>query len=563
MFLPVSREEMEALGWDAPDVILITGDAYIDSPFIGAALIGKVLMNAGYRTALIPQPDIHSEHDIIRLGEPKLFWGVTSGCMDSMIANYTAGKKKRRQDDLTAGGQNTRRPDRALIVFCGLIRRYWKNTRPIIIGGLEAGLRRISHYDYHQNSIRRSILCDARADILVYGMAERTIVELADRLAKQQPVTDVRGLCLLESQPRPGYIELLPHQKVSQDKSAFRDMFLTFYEHANQEADIGLYQQQDTRYLIHNPPQPCLTPAELDQIYELDFEREAHPCHDREGIVPGVETFRSAITTHRGCVGQCHFCSIALHQGRSLISRSQASILREARNLSQRPGFKGIISDIGGPTANMFGMYCQRQSVSDSRDGKPCKKTRCLTPKICPHLAVNHEAQIQLLRQLRKIPEIRHAFIASGVRHDLILADKQFGKKYLAEIIRWHISGQLKLAPEHCSPHVLKLMGKPEINVFKKFKQEFDHLNQTMGKRQYLTCYFMAAYPGCTLEDMRAVQKFSRQTLKFKPEQVQIFTPTPSTIASLMYYTQTNPFTGEKLFVETDMREKEKQKRMN
>ncbi len=557
MFPAAAKEDLKRLGWSGLDVILVTGDAYIDSPFIGAAVIANTLLDAGYRVGVIAQPDTGGGEDIMRLGEPELFWGVTSGCMDSMAANYTASKKKRRRDDLTAGGVNIRRPDRALIVYCGLIRRYFKNTRPVVIGGLEAGMRRISHYDYMQDKVRRSILFDARADMLVYGMGEKTVLNIAEALSRNYSVTDIPGLCIIGPKPGPEYIELPGHETVSRDKNAFREMFSTFYENTDWRTAKGLYQKQDTRYLIQNPPQPPLSPEALDHLHELDYELDTHPIHLGDGTVPGVETFRFAVATHRGCFGQCHFCSITAHQGRTVISRSPESILREIGRLSRHPKFKGIISDVGGASANMYGMYCRLDAK-----GRPCKRRRCLLPEICPNLAVSHKPQIELLRAIRKIAAIRKVFIGSGVRHDLVMADRKFGDRYLDEIVRSHVSGQLKVAPEHCSGPVLDLMGKPKIDVFNEFKEKYDRLNREAGKKQYLTCYFMAAYPGCTMDHMAEARRFARKTLRFAPEQVQIFTPTPSTPATLMYYTETSFPDGEAIHVEKNNRVREAQKRM-
>lgn len=556
MFLPTTREEMSRLGWPELDVILVTGDAYIDSPFIGVALIGKALLNAGFRVGVIGQPDTDSGRDISRLGEPSLFWGVSAGCMDSMVANYTATKKPRRRDDLTAGGVNNRRPDMAVIVYCNIIRRYFKRTRPIVIGGIEAGLRRISHYDYWKNKVRRSILFDARADILVYGMGETTVCDIAERLKNKQPADDLRGTCVIQSEPPEGYVELPGHTDAAKDKAAFHRMFRLFYENNDPFTAKGLFQKQDTRYLVQNPPGMPMRPEELDRIYEMDFERDVHPRHENQGRVPGIETFRFAITTHRGCFGQCNFCGISAHQGRAVVSRSPASLIREAETLTRHLKFKGIIHDVGGPTANMYGMSCGRMRGRGVCDGR-----RCLTPAICPKLGVNHARQIDLLKRIRELPNVRKVFIGSGIRHDLVVRDKKHGEAWLENVIRHHVSGQLKLAPEHCSKRVLKLMGKPGIEAFETFKQKYDRINKRLGKKQFLSCYFIAAYPGCATDDMREAQRFARQTLKFRPEQVQIFTPAPSTPATMMYYTETD-LNGTPLFVEKGMKGKEAQKRV-
>jgi len=557
MFLPTTQNELKALGWKSLDVILITGDTYIDSSYIGVAVIGKVLLNAGFRVGIIAQPDIDSNKDITRLGEPDLFWGVTSGCLDSMISNYTSSQKRRRRDDLTAGGENTRRPDLAVIAYSNLIRKYYKRTKPIVLGGIEASLRRISHYHFWTDSVRRSILFDAKADILVYGMGEKTVLELAVKLRRHQPIFDTRGICYPAKEPTKGYIELPPHMEVVRDKHKFGLMFQTFYENTDPFSAKGLYQQQDTRYLIQNPPQLPMKTDELDQVYELDYERDVHPFYRGDGEVRAMETIRFSITSHRGCYGECNFCAIAAHQGRAVIERSEASLLKEAAVLTRHPEFKGIIQDVGRPTAKMYGSTCKRK-----KQAAACRHRRCLLPTICSNLSVSHERQIRLLRKLRKLPKIRKVFIGSGIRHDLILADKTFGSRYLKEICKHHVSGQLKIAPEHCVDRVLHLMGKPGAANLAEFKRLFDRINTNLGAKQFLTCYLMAAHPGCTLDDMDELRQCVAKLFGFVPEQIQIFTPSPSTYSTLMYYTQTDPESGGPIFVEKKPRGKEKQKRL-
>lgn len=555
MFLPTSTGEMKKLGWKDLDVVLVTGDAYIDSPFIGVAVIGKILVDAGFRVGIIPQPDLNTGRDISRLGQPRLFWGVTAGCMDSMVANYTATGKPRRKDDLTSGGINRRRPDLAVVVYSNLIRRHFKNTCPIVIGGIEASLRRISHYDYIQNKIRRSILFDSRADILVYGMGEKTVLEISERISHRRPLNNIPGTCTIETDmPGGGYIQLPDHQMVVRNKEAFRQMFLLFLQNSDPVTARGLFQKQDTRYLVQHPPRKPLSPDELDRVYEIPFERDVHPCHRKEGSVSGIETIRFSVTTHRGCFGQCDFCGISLHQGRAVVSRSPDSIVREVQSLTRHPRFKGIIHDVGGPTANMYGMECKKMAVRGS-----CQDKRCLFPVVCERLTACHDRHIDLLRRLTSLPEIRRVFISSGIRHDLVIHDRKFGEKWLKNLINHHVSGQIKLAPEHCSDHILELMGKPGIKVFQAFKEKYDRINRLSGKKQFLSCYFIAAYPGCSLEDMQAARKFAQKVLKFYPEQVQIFTPTPSTPATAMYYTQTD-LNGKNLFVEKRTAGKQAQK---
>ncbi len=542
-------------GWDGLDVILVTGDAYIDSSYIGVAVIGKVLLARGYRVGIIAQPDLESGTDIARMGEPELFWGVTGGCVDSMVSNYTAMNKPRREDDLTAGGRNVRRPDRACIAYTNLIRHYFRHTVPIVLGGIEASLRRIAHYDYWSDSVRRSILLDAKADLIVYGMGESTVVELADHLRQGKSVETLRGTCFMTRERREGYVELPDYPTVATDKRAFAHMFMLFSRNNDPLTAKGLQQRYGDRYLTHNPPAMPLSPGELDRVYELDYERAVHPYYAKDGEVRALETIRSSITSHRGCYGECNFCAISPHQGRTVVSRSEASIIREAGSIASQPWFNGIIFDVGGPTANMYGFECSRKTKVGG-----CSKKRCLFPAICGDLSPNHSRQIELLRRLRRVPGVKRVFIGSGVRYDLILADECHGEAYLRELVAHHVSGQLKVAPEHCEHNVLKLMGKPSIRVLGRFRARFQAVCQQAGKKYFLTYYFVAAYPGCTEEDMRALARFARDQLHHRPEQVQIFTPTPSSFASLIYWTEEDPVSGEHIFVEKSLAGKQRQK---
>ena len=554
MFLPTTRQECEALGWDKLDIVLVTGDSYVDSPFIGVSVIGQVLLKAGYRVGIIAQPGVQST-DIARLGEPELFWGVTGGSIDSMVANYTVTRKRKKSDDLTPGGENNRRPDRAVIAYANLIRRHFKNTRPIVLGGIEASLRRIAHYDYWSDSVRRSILFDAKADILVYGMGEKTVVELAERLKSGQEIADLRGICYIARKKPEGALELPPFEEVARDKGAFIEMFHTFYRNNDPLTAKGLCQQQDTRYLAQNPPAHPLSQEELDSVYEIDFQRAQHPFYEILGPVKALETIRFSLTTHRGCYGECNFCSIAVHQGRTVRWRSEASVVREARHLARLPDFKGYIQDVGGPTANMYGFECEKKTTQGS-----CADKRCLYPEICPQMAVDHGKQRALLKRLRGIKGVKKVFVASGIRYDLVLSDRKNGLPYLRDVVRHHTSGQMKMAPEHTEDHVLRRMGKPGTGVLLRFRDLFTRLTKEARKDQYLTYYLIAAHPGCTERDMRSLKRFASRHLKINPRQVQIFTPTPSTYSSLMYYTEMDPFTGEKLFVEKDPRKKARQK---
>jgi uncharacterized radical SAM protein YgiQ len=555
VFLPTTAEELTARGWDALDVVLVTGDSYIDSPFIGAAVIGRVLEAAGYRVGIIAQPDIHRPDDITRLGEPRLFWGVTAGSIDSMVANYTATRKPRRSDDYTPGGINNRRPDRASLVYTNLIRRANKNTRPIVLGGIEASLRRVAHYDYWSDQVRRSILFDAKADILLYGMAEETVTALAACLRDDQDWHDLRGLCYIDRTPREGYLELPAFESVQSDKAVFSAMFQTFYNNTDPITAHGLVQRHADRWLIHNPPAEIPSQIELDRLAALPYERSQHPFYEQQGQVKALETIRFAISTHRGCYGECNFCAIAVHEGRTVRWRSEASILAEAESFTRHAKFKGIIQDVGGPTANMYGYECAKKLKSGA-----CARKRCVFPQVCPQLKIDHSAQISLLKKIRAIPGVKRAFVASGIRYDLILADNAKGMSYLKEVVDHHVSGQMKVAPEHSEDSVLRRMGKPGTDSLLAFKQVFEEMTAAAGKPQFLTYYLIAAYPGCNETDMQRLKRFTSARLKIHPEQVQIFTPTPSTYSSLMYYTGMDPFTGETIFVERDSARKEKQK---
>ncbi|MGD9251334.1 MAG: YgiQ family radical SAM protein, partial [Desulfobacterales bacterium] len=423
--MPTTLTEVQQRGWSGLDVILVTGDSYIDSPHIGVAVIGHVLLDAGYRVGIIAQPDPDSPDDIRRLGAPELFWGVTGGCVDSMVANYTALNKKRRRDDFTPGGLNTRRPDRAVIVYTNLIRRYGRPGVPIVLGGIEASLRRITHYDFWSNRIRRSILFDAKADILVYGMGEKPVRALARALRRGKDYRQIRGICYKARQPPQDAVHLPSHARSASDPETFRAMFELFYRHNDPLTARRLCQRQDNRYLVQNPPPPPHAMDELDAVYAQAYEYDQHPYYERQGPVRALDTIRFSLATHRGCYGECHFCAIAVHQGRTVQWRSQASLLREARRLTNHPRFKGVLLDVGGPTANMYGFECDRKY----RKGA-CRHRRCVYPKICEHLPVDHSRQVVLLEALRRLPGVRKVFVASGLRYDLVMADRQSGRAY-------------------------------------------------------------------------------------------------------------------------------------
>lgn len=556
MFLPTTMEEVKKLGWNYLDIILISGDTYIDSSYNGTALIGKWLYKHGFKVGIIAQPDINSDIDIKRLGEPKLYWAVSAGCVDSMVANYTATKKKRRSDDFTPGGENTRRPDRASIAYTNLIKRHFKNSEvPIVLGGIEVSLRRITHYDYWSNNLRRPLIFDAKADILSYGMGEKSMLELARAIRDKKDWRDIRGLSYISKETKEGYLELPSYENCVKDKKEFIKAFETFYHNCDSILSKGLYQKCGDRYLIQNPPSENFSSRELDAIYSMDFERDVHPYYKKMGEVRALDTIKTSVTTHRGCYGECNFCAIAIHQGRTVISRTEDSIVDEIKEITKMKKFKGNIADVGGPTANMYQVECKKKLKFGA-----CQDRRCLYPQKCPALKIDHSKQVDLLKRLKGIDKIKKIFIASGIRYDMILDDKKCGQMYMEEIIKDHVSGQMKIAPEHTEDKVLSLMGKQGKAPLKEFKEKFYEINKKLGKKQFLTYYLIAAHPGCNEKDMLDLKRFASAELRVNPEQVQIFTPTPSTYSTLMYYTEMDPFTGKKLFVEKDNGKKQKQK---
>lgn len=556
MFLPTTLEEIKKLGWDSLDIILISGDTYLDSSYNGSALIGKWLLKHGFKVGIIAQPDINSKDDITRLGEPKLFWAISAGCVDSMVANYTATRKKRNSDDFTPGGINNRRPDRATIQYTNLIKRFFKNSStPIVLGGIEASLRRVTHYDYWSNSLRRPILFDAKADIISYGMGERSMLELACALRDNKEWKNIKGIGYISREVPEEYLELPSFEECKEDKLKFIEAFEIFYKNCDPITAKGIYQKNADRFYIQNPPAENLTSKELDSVYELEFERDVHPYYKKDGHVKALDTIKNSVTTHRGCYGECNFCAIAVHQGRTVISRSENSIVKEVTNIAKEKNFKGYISDVGGPTANMYKVECNKKLSLGS-----CNDKRCLYPKTCPALKIDHSSQINLLKKLKAIKNIKKIFIASGIRYDMILNDKRNGDNYLEEIIKDHISGQMKIAPEHTEDKILSLMGKQGKSILKEFKNRFYELNKKFNKKQFLTYYLIAAHPGCNEKDMMDLKRFASSELRINPEQVQVFTPTPSTYSTLMYYTEMDPFSKKKIFVEKDNGKKQKQK---
>ncbi|RLA76631.1 MAG: YgiQ family radical SAM protein [Epsilonproteobacteria bacterium] len=555
MFIPTTKKELKELGWQQLDVILVSGDTYIDTPYNGIAIVGKILINAGYRVGIIAQPDLSSDDDITRLGEPLLFWGVSAGLVDSMVANYTATKKFRKQDDFTPGVTNSRRPDRASIKYINHIRKNFKNTVPIVLGGIEASLRRVVHYDYWSNKLRKSLLFDAKADILVYGMAEKTIVELADTYKRGDSPESIQGLCYIAKEPKEGYIELPSFDECKADKRQFINSFHQFYNNNEPIISKGLCQLQDSRWLIQNPPQDYMSEEQIDQVYNLKYERDVHPYYKAQGEVKALQTIQFSVTTHHGCYGECNFCAISVHQGRTIRSRSQESIVSEIDAFKKHKDFKGIINDVGGATANMYGYECNKKMKSGV-----CLDIACTSSTVCPVLKPDHKPQIDMLKKIRELPHIRKVFVNSGIRYDLINEDKKYGQSYLKTLVDHHISGQMKVAPEHTEDKILKLMGKPDKETLINFKKNFDDLNKKSGKKQFLTYYLIAAHPGSQMDDMRSLKSFANRELQLNPEQVQVFIPTPSTYSTLMYYTELDPWSRKPIFVEKDQGRKQEQK---
>ncbi len=553
MFIPATEKDMRRRGWDSLDVVLVSGDTYTDNSFNGSAMIGHWLIDHGFRVGIVAQPRTDGPEDITMLGEPELFWSVSSGCVDSMVANYTSFNRRRKDDDFTPGGMAGRRPDRACIAYTNLIKRHAKG-RPVVLGGIEASLRRVAHYDAWTDAIRRSVLFDAKADAIVYGMGELSSLELACRMRDGEDWKGVKGICYASSQAPDGFLELPSYEECAVDPGAFARMFLEFRDNCDPVSGKGMAQRHGSRLLVHNPPQRPLTTAELDAVYESDYENAVHPYYARQGHVKAMDTVENSITTHRGCYGECSFCAIAMHQGRAVVSRSEESILREVRRMASKPGFNGIIRDVGGPTANMYGIDCDVKAAKGA-----CRDRRCLGSSPCPRLKIDHSAQIRLLKEISATDGVRKAFVNSGVRYDMVVADRVHGAEYLDELTSAHVSGQMKVAPEHVSDRVLELMGKPPRKVLLEFKRMFEESNARCGKRQFLTYYFIAAHPGCTESDMRELSAFCRRELRLNPEQVQVFTPTPSTLSTVMYHCGKD-LEGRRLFVERTEAGKRRQK---
>lgn len=544
-FLPTTREEMSARGWDELDFLLISGDAYVDHPSFGHAIISRLLEKMGYRVGIIPQPDWSSPDDFRRMGNPRLAVLVTAGNLDSMLNHFTASGKKRRSDSYSPGGRGGMRPNRATLVYCNRARELWKDT-PLIIGGIEASLRRVAHYDFWANEVRRSLLIDSRADLLIYGMAEKSLESVARMLSDGVPVSsirEVRGTCWKthDRGDAPDGVELPSFEEARGDKRAFAEAFRLFYLEQDALKGRRLIQDQGSWLLVHNPPSPPLSTEEMDAIYALPFMRRVHPSHEKEGV-PAFDEVAFSLISHRGCFGECSFCALSSHQGRVIQSRSIASIVAEGEQLTRLPQFKGYIHDVGGPTANFREPACSLQ-----KKGGACRGKSCLYPEVCAQMKPSHREYLELLRRLRKIPGIKRVFIRSGIRYDYILADPE-GKKFLKELCAHHVSGQLKVAPEHVSPSVLERMNKPGADQYARFANAYRMENEALGKEQYLVPYFMCGHPGNGLKEAVELAEFIRDA-RIRPEQVQEFTPTPGTRATCMYHTGVDPMTGEAVHV--------------
>ena len=534
---------MEERGWETLDFVFISGDAYVDHPSFGPAILCRLLEKHGYRVGIIPQPDWHSTRDFARLGRPRLAFLVSAGNMDSLLNQFTAAKKRRHEDAYSPGGEGGHRPARATIVYANRLRELYPEV-PIIIGGIEASLRRFAHYDYWSDEVRRSILVDSMADLLVYGMGERALLEIAADLHQGvavENIQDVAGTCFRV----PGfdyvydYLKLPSFAAVRAEKRAFAEAFRTAYLEQDPIRGRRLAQQNDEWCVVQNPPAKPLTETEMDEVYDLPYQRTYHPIYEKAGGVPAIKEVQFSLVSQRGCFGGCNFCAIISHEGRIIQRRSHASILREVRLLTQLPGFKGYIHDVGGPTANFRRTSCDAQLVRGTCRGKPC-----LSPEPCAHLVADHSDYLQLLRELRALPGVKKVFVRSGIRFDYLLLAKD---DFLEELCAHHVSGQLKIAPEHISDRVTRLMGKSNRAVYLEFVRRFRRVNEKLGKKQYLVPYFMSSHPGAELSDAIELAEFLRD-MGYHPQQVQDFIPTPGTLSTCMWYTGLHPLTGEPVY---------------
>lgn len=554
-FLPTTRKQMQERGWDECDVIFVSGDAYCDHPSFGTALLSRLLESEGYRVGIIAQPDWRSAEDFKRLGRPRLFFGVTAGNMDSMLCLYTASHAKRRVDKYSPGGAGGLRPKLPTVIYTQRVKESFPGA-PVVIGGIEASLRRLGYYDFWSDQLRRSILFDAKADLLVYGMGERQVIEIAKRLQEGQTVRqlrDIRGTVFASAQIEDiSNVLILPSfEEIRQDKGAFLKAHQLMSAQANPYTGCPLAQMTDTRFCVQMPPALPLETEELDRLYELPYERACHPSYGKFGGVPAFKTVQTSLVSHRGCAANCSFCSLSLHQGRVIQSRSLRSLLNEARTIAAGEDFKGVINDVGGPTANMYAATCAI--------GHKCGREDCLWPEVCPHFKSDFNAQIKVLEEISGLDGVESVFIQSGLRYDLLLLKE--AKRYFEIICREHVSGQLKIAPEHVSENVLRLMRKPKLAAYREFLRRYKELNERLGKDQYLAQYFVTAHPGCGEREARELEAFIKE-LGYVPEQVQDFIPLPMTRSSVMYYTGLNPDNGRLLVVPKKHAERQKQRDM-
>lgn len=554
-FLPISKEDMTARGWESVDFVYVSGDAYVDHPSFGAAIITRVLESNGYKVAILAQPRTDSIKDFMRFGKPKLGFFVSSGNIDSMVAHYTVAKKKRSTDAYTPGGKMGLRPDRAVIVYCKKIREAYGDI-PIVIGGLEASLRRFAHYDYWDDKIRPSILFDSGADLLSYGMGEKATLEIAERLAAGESIHemhDIRGTCYAVPVAETPYCTECPsYENVLKSKREYAVSCRMEQDEQDHIRGKQLRQKHGKQMLVQNPPMAPLTREELDAVYALPYCRTYHPIYEKDGGVPGIEEVKFSITQNRGCFGACNFCSLAFHQGRYITSRSKESVVAEARRITEMPDFKGYIHDIGGPTANFRYPSCTKQEKAGL-----CKGKKCLAPSPCPALKADHSEYLDILRTVRALPKVKKVFIRSGIRYDYMLCDKD--DTFFCELVKHHISGQLKVAPEHCSAAVLDKMGKPHIEAYLQFSKKYFDYTKKIGKEQYLVPYLMSSHPGSTLQDAVKLALFIQRE-HLHPEQVQDFYPTPGTIATAMFYTELDPYTLQPVYVAKNPHDKAMQR---
>ena len=556
-FLPVNMNDLRSRGYSEVDFVYVTGDAYVDHPSFGAAIITRVLEAEGFTVAVLSQPDYKSCEDFKRFGKPRLGFLVSSGNIDSMVAHYTVSKKRRSYDYYSPGGKMGKRPDRALIVYCNRIREAYGDV-PIIIGGLEASLRRFAHYDYWDDRVRRSILVDSRADILTYGMGENIIRRIARLLDKGVPIKkirDVRGCVYLAKCGEKVFfdsVEVGDYDTLKTDKTAYARAFATQYKNTDSVHGKAIVEYYGDKMLVQNPPMPPLEREELDFVYSLPYARDYHPDYEKEGGVPAITEVKFSITHNRGCFGACNFCAIAFHQGREVRSRSEESVVKEAEIIAAMPDFKGYINDVGGPTANFRYPSCDRQ-----KENGVCPTRKCLAPTPCKHLKVDHSEYLHMLGEIEKVKGVKKVFIRSGIRFDYVMADED--DAFFRRLVTNHVSGQLKVAPEHCSEGALKMMGKPPVEVFEKFKSKYFALCKEAGLEQYLVPYLMSSHPGATMKDAVNMAIWLKKW-GYSPEQVQDFYPTPGTISTVMYYTGIHPMTGKEVYVTTDYHEKQLQR---